>query len=316
MARDRANISTTLWADQDWRELPKDAKYLYMLLLSHPTLNYAGVGDWRAARIAAMSPDDTVDDTRANAAILQNARFIFVDEETEEVLVRSFLRHDGLLKQPKLSISMVNAFSSIASKSIREIVTRELQRLHAEHPDWSAFGQEKVMTLVKGKGTDMSEFTQGFTHSFTPGITQGFTQEVRQPDAHGQALPTSTTTTTSTSNEVDRGSSPNVTRTKTPTTIPDDFAMTSSMQAWAMRTIGTRHHIDLAIETEKFIAHAGEKNTTSSSWPDSWRKWILKAVEFAERDRATAPLGAYGTIEDIKKLYNNRPAREPVEAIQ
>jgi hypothetical protein len=103
-------------------------------------------------------------------------------------------------------------------------------------------------------------------------------------------------------------------RTKTPTPIPDDFAMTSSMQAWAMRTIGTKHHIDLAIETEKFIAHAGEKNITSSSWPDSWRKWILKAVEFAERDRATAPLGAYGTIEDIKKLYNNRPAREPVEA--
>src|SRR5699024_12062525 len=34
---------------------------------------------------------------------LQSARFVFVDESTDEVLIRSFLRHDGLLKQPRRS---------------------------------------------------------------------------------------------------------------------------------------------------------------------------------------------------------------------
>lgn len=191
--RDRANINTNLWTDQDWRDVPKTAKYLYMLLLTHPTLNYAGVADWRPARLAAMSPDDTADDVRRDAEALQDARFIFIDEDTEEVLIRSFLRHDGLLKQPKLSISMVNAFAGIASKQVRQVVVYELQRLLSEFPSWAAFGQEKVQALTKLEGNDMGEFTQGFTPTVTPGFTQ----------THGQAdpLPTSTATTTTTSKD-------------------------------------------------------------------------------------------------------------------
>lgn len=201
MPRDRASISTNLWADQDWRDIPKSAKYLYMMLLSHPTLNYAGVADWRPARLAAMSPDDTVEDLPRDAEALQEARFIFADDETEEVLIRSFLRHDGLLKQPKLSISMVNAYGSIASKRICQIVTHELQRLHTEHPTWAAFSQEKVMTLVKGKGTDIAEFTPTFTHSFSPAVTPGCTP------TPAQALPLPTTTATTTSSKEDISSS-------------------------------------------------------------------------------------------------------------
>jgi len=190
MARDRANINTNIWTDQDWRNLPGAQQLLYLLLTSHPTLSYAGVVDWREARLAAMTADATPESVREAAEGLQAERFVFIDDETEEILVRSFLRHDGLLKQPKLSISMVNAYGAIASSRIREVVTLELQKLYAEFPDWAAFGQEKVMALVKGKGTDMAEFTPCLTQSFTP----AFTLNAAQADP----LPTTTATTTST----------------------------------------------------------------------------------------------------------------------
>jgi hypothetical protein len=190
MARDRANINTNIWTDQDWRNLPGAQQLLYLLLTSHPTLSYAGVVDWREARLAAMTADATPESVREAAEALQAERFVFIDDETEEILVRSFLRHDGLLKQPKLSISMVNAYGAIASSRIREVVTRELQKLFAEFPDWAAFGQEKVLALVKGKGTDMAEFT----HCLTPSFTPAFTLNAAQADP----LPTTTATTTST----------------------------------------------------------------------------------------------------------------------
>ncbi|MDQ5860655.1 MAG: hypothetical protein M3536_00120 [Actinomycetota bacterium] len=190
MARDRANINTNIWTDQDWRNLPIAQQHLYLLLTSHPTLSYAGVVDWREARLAAMTADATPESIRGAAEGLQSERFVFIDDETEEILVRSFLRHDGLLKQPKLSISMVNAFGAIASARIREVVTFELQKLYREHGDWAAFSQEKVLALVKGKGTDMAEFTLGFTPSFTP----AFTLNAAQADP----LPTTTATTTAT----------------------------------------------------------------------------------------------------------------------
>ena len=55
MARDRASIRIDLWADEDWRKLSLGAQHLYMLILSHSTLNYAGVADWRAGRLSALT---------------------------------------------------------------------------------------------------------------------------------------------------------------------------------------------------------------------------------------------------------------------
>ena len=250
MARDRANINTNIWTDQDWRNLPIAQQHLYLLLTSHPTLSYAGVVDWREARLAAMTADATPESIRDAAEALQAERFVFIDDETEEILVRSFLRHDGLLKQPKLSISMVNAYGAIASSRIREVVTLELQKLHAEFPEWAAFGQEKVMALVKGKGTDMAEFT----HSFTP----AFTLTVAQSDP----LPTTTATTTST----------NLSRRSPETTIPEGWEPNEQHKAKAREK-----YLDAMILAEAFRNHAEANDRRVRNWDAAFRNWILKS---------------------------------------
>lgn len=160
MARDRANIRVDLWADGDWRALTMGAQHLYQLILTHPTLNYAGVADWRPGRLAALTACRTAEDVRADAQELAAACFIHVDDATEEVLVRSFARHDGVIKHPRLHVTMANAFAGIASTEIKEFFAFEIQKLHAEQPKLALWDHPKVQTILKAKARDMKEFSQ------------------------------------------------------------------------------------------------------------------------------------------------------------
>lgn len=256
MARDRANINTAIHTDQDWRDLTIAEQHFYWLLSTHPDLNYVGVVDWRTARLSAMAADATREGIQSTAESLQAKRFVLIDEGTEEILVRSFMRHDGLLKQPKLSISMVNAYGSVASKMIREVVTFELQRLYAEFPEWAAFRQEKVMSLVKGKGTDMAEFTR----DFTPAVTPPFTLNAAQADP----LPTTTATTTTT--ETSSRRSPE-------RSIPDGWKPNSGHQERA-----EAKHLDVSFLAEAFRNHAEANDRRVRDWDAAFRNWILKAT--------------------------------------
>lgn len=254
MARDRANINTAIWTSQEFRDLSSDQQLLYFILVTHPKLSYVGVADWREARLAAMTADATPQTVRKAAEGLQAARFVFIDDETEEILVRSFMRHDGLLKQPKLSISMVNAYAEIASKKIREVVTFELQRLEKESPELAAFRQEKVLALTRGKGTDMSEFTHGFTLNA------------------GQADPLRTTTATTTATEALLPVEDQDEEKKSATKIPKDWVPSRSHIEAAKKK-----NLDVMDEAENFRLHAETHDRRCASWNGAFASWIKKA---------------------------------------
>lgn len=285
MARDRANINTAIHTDQDWRDLTIAEQHLYWLLSTHPDLNYVGVVDWRTARLAAMAVDATRAGIQATAESLQAKRFVFIDEETEEILIRSFMRHDGLLKQPKLSISMVNAYGSVASKRIREVVTFELQRLHSEFPEWAAFRQEKVMALIKGKGTDMDGFTQEFSPALTPMVTPAFTLNAGQADP----LPTTTATTTATSSNEDKKINPR----KRKSSCPETFPITEAMRSWAKDNNIT---VDLTDQTARFLDHHTAKGSMFTDWTRAWYTWMRNAKDWAKPapDTGQTVPAAYG----------------------
>lgn len=157
MARDRANLRIDLWADEDWRKLSMGAQHLYMLVLSHSTLNYAGVADWRPGRLAALTTDRNPDDIRRDAQELSDAAFIYTDEMTEEVLVRSFLRHDGVIKHPRLHVSMAKDYAGISSDAIRAYVAFELQKLNSESPELALWNDARVQTILKATPRNLKE---------------------------------------------------------------------------------------------------------------------------------------------------------------
>lgn len=134
MARTHAAINLDIWSDEDWRRLSVRAQWLYLALLSSPSLSFAGITDWRPARLAALSDDLTADDVRMFTAELIAGRFILVDPSTEEALIRSFVRWDGLLRTPNIVKAMVRDHGTAASTTLRAVFVDELHRVKRKPP--------------------------------------------------------------------------------------------------------------------------------------------------------------------------------------
>lgn len=132
MARDHARLYVHIWTDPDFIELSAVAKLIYLQLLSQPKLAYSGVLDLAAKRWARSHPDLDVATVRAALSELDAARFLVVDQETEEVLVRSFIRRDELWKQPNMLRGALRVAFEIVSPILRAALARELRRLPAE----------------------------------------------------------------------------------------------------------------------------------------------------------------------------------------
>ena len=157
MARDRANIRTDIWNDDDFRELSGPAQLLYLQLLTSATLTYAGVADWRPKRIASLAAGRSAQDTEKAAAELVAGLYIVVDEDTEEVLIRSFLKHDGLLQKPNVTKAMVKAFNKVFSMTLKGVIVHELKRLSEGFPEWRGFALNEVQDLLTKGSVNPSE---------------------------------------------------------------------------------------------------------------------------------------------------------------
>lgn len=136
MAREYARIKLTIWNDPDFKALSTDAQWLYFTMLTNSTINSCGVLEWREPKLANFSSDMTVQRLRRAAWELGQAGLAAVDPETEEALVRSFVRHDGVLQSPNMARALVREHGGIASLKIMEIVSREVRRGLSEHPEW------------------------------------------------------------------------------------------------------------------------------------------------------------------------------------
>ena len=169
MARERATINIDIWSDDDFRDLTAAAQSLYFKLTSHPKLDYCGCVEFHPGRLAAMSREMSVGDVMIAAQELSDKFFIVVDQTTDEALVRSFLRHDGLMKQPRLAVSAAKAFGSIASPKIRAVVVHELNRLRKKEPDLAAWEKPQVRTVLKQNAVAVRE-TKTDLHWDFPGF--------------------------------------------------------------------------------------------------------------------------------------------------
>lgn len=154
MARDHAQIRLDMWGDDDWRQLSVPAQHLYMLLLTSPTLNFCGVVDWRPARIARLARGWTTSGVEKAATELTDQLFLVIDADTEEALIRSFVRYDGVMKQPNMATAMATDHAAIASATLRGVVVHELRRLRDKHPDWAGWRSTKALAVLDRNAID------------------------------------------------------------------------------------------------------------------------------------------------------------------
>lgn len=161
MARDRAHVNLSIWDDDDFKDLTGSAQLLYFQLLTSQTLSYAGVADWRPNRIAVLSSGTRGADVQAAADELARNLFVVADDQTEEILVRSFFRHDGLLLKPNVAKAMVTAWRQVFSRTIQGVVVHELKRLRDEFPEWKAWGVVEVQDLLTKPSISPDETVSG-----------------------------------------------------------------------------------------------------------------------------------------------------------
>jgi hypothetical protein len=133
VARDHARFYVHTWTDdEDWKALSPLAKLLYLQLLGQKRLTYAGLLDLSVKRWGRAHPGVPLDQLRAALSELDNKRFVVVDQDTEEVLIRTFIRNDELYKQPQMLAAALRVAFDIESPILRAALAVELRRLPAE----------------------------------------------------------------------------------------------------------------------------------------------------------------------------------------
>jgi len=139
MARDHARIQTAIWRDRDYRGLTMEAQWTYEAIASQEGLSYAGVIDYRPGRIAALAVNMTAKKVETAVKLLEDERFVVVDRLTEELLVRTYVRHDGVMDRSNMGKAVARALAKVVSLDLRHAVLIELARLKRERPTLSGF---------------------------------------------------------------------------------------------------------------------------------------------------------------------------------
>jgi hypothetical protein len=122
-------LHDTLGQDSDWLALSHTAQWLYVALLWQPERTHAGTLTIALRRWARLSPTLNVEMVRDALLELAAARFVVVDFDTDEILIRTYIRNDGVYRQPNVFKSAARSAAAIASPLLREAVRTELLRL-------------------------------------------------------------------------------------------------------------------------------------------------------------------------------------------
>lgn len=129
MARTHGKLFCSIWNDRDFRALDRAAQGMYAFLVSQDRLDYAGVLQITLRSWASAAADLTVAEVEDTLDVLEKHRFILVDRDTEELMVRTFVRRDELWRQPKMMLAVVAAAQKIQSLRLRLALLAELDRL-------------------------------------------------------------------------------------------------------------------------------------------------------------------------------------------
>lgn len=263
MAREYAKIRTDIWADEEWRNVSGPEKLLYFTLLSHATLSYAGVADWRPNRLAPLvDPSWAANDVVKVGESLEARHLIVVDDEPEEVLIRSFIKHDGVLKQPRLAVSMAAAFGAVSSVKLRGVIAHEVQKHRLENPDLACWSDARLRTVLEHSALDVKSLGKGLV------IDLGSVSEAFGPNA-GQGLVSHTSTATTTSTEASL--LPTEGKLKE-TRLPADWVPTK-----AHFDLAKERRVDLQNEVDAFRNHAETHDRHAARWNAAFTTWLKKS---------------------------------------
>lgn len=309
MARSHARLLVDIWADDEFTALAPLEQRLYLFLISQPDLEHSGVIPLRERRWSRGSAGLDRADIERDLKGLEVARFVVIDEDTEELLVRSLMRRDGVWRQPNVAKSAAAQVRTVTSKTIRLALLEELKRIDVSeaNDEVKTLHEGLIELLAKGsanpsgnpspnpseKGSELPQ-GKGELPNYVPKPPSPF------PSPHTPE-PSSTSLAPQTATK----------KTKRGTRIPEDFIVTADMVAWANEKTP---HVDGRHETAKFInywtAKSG-KDATKVDWIATWRNWMLNAAERLPTHRTPlAQRNDFGSNDHMNRAMQRALAKE------
>ena len=334
--RNFARIRLSLAEDDHFESLTVDAQWLYLrVLLPDPSLSYCGIADWRPNRLVGKARGMTIDRMLDAAAELEHEHYALFDTDTEEAMLRSFIRGDELLRNPKMAAAVVRDYRRATSKALRAMAVTECRRVKEENPDYSSWdckdtAEDLAQLLTKPDSTQVL-YTVRYADRITNGITNQNTNRIG--NRNGNAKPVDVTDADSgpehQSDSVDipchlapsTGNHPPSTKESSAPNgaaargrrlekgwIPDESLIAEMREKCP--------GVDLKHEHEKFVdywcAQPGAKGR-KLDWPATWRNWIRHAWE-----RLPASAGSQATSDQrvaaVQALKQSGPAGPAVPA--
>lgn len=333
MARGHGRILTSIWEDSDFLKLDEREQRFYLFLISQPNLNHAGLLPLTLRRWSRKAHGLNSAEVEKRLQSLDGAQFIVMDDDTEELLIRSFVRNDGVWRMPKVMGAMVSGALEISSRRLQAALLAEMDRIPLEELN-------DEPTKMKGQN-GLSIRQQVATHIET--LRKAFGTPDPDPSRRGSATPSGTPFDTP--NEGDgegppkpstcgragasRAHSPAPAPTPAPTPAPnpvvveegektsgssepsatppdgdapidiDGFELTDAMRAWSLRTFGPG--LDLEYETAQFVDHFRANGNRRPNWPTEWQKWIRRSAKYAS-ERAQR-----GGVSNVIALASGQP---------
>ena len=297
------------WGDADFKALTEGEQALYQKLISQPDMSLAGVLTYAPARWAGQTSGLTIRDVEKRLGGLVDKRFIVHDVETQEVLIRSYIRNDLGWRSPRTMIGIANAVRRILSERLRAAISAELLRadtttLADTVNDKTGRSTRQVVEGVIGElvaetpAPDTPSDTPCDTPCDTPsdGVCDTPSHTVSAVRFDSQtATATATANTNANANAnaptelegssalalLDDASTDVAAKTKRGTRLPDGW---QPARTTANENAEADHDPDwLRRQLDRFRDHWAAQSGTKgvkADWDATWRNWIRRATDF------------------------------------
>jgi len=144
-------VVRSIWTDPEWLDLTSTQKLVYLQLISQPNVSKCGVLPFVPRRWAHMHPDLSADDLIDALSALEAKRYVVVDRDTEEILIRTYLRYDEAWKQTNGTRGIQIEAQEIMSKRLLDAVIDEYEQ--ASGNPWHK-GNDKACDNPCDEGND------------------------------------------------------------------------------------------------------------------------------------------------------------------
>ena len=277
-------IFKRVWGDADFKALTCQQQLLYLKLVSQTDISLAGVLTLATIRWAGQTAGVTDKDIARTLAELEAARFIVCDRETQEVLVRSYVRNDLGWRSSKTMKAVKAAVGRILSPRLRGVVSAELLKV-----DTSGLSDRKSETYELSPREYIDSAIRDLVDENppvdTPCDTPSDTPCDTPCDTPSDGVSRSGPLTHALANANANANAPARERTTTRAhQLPDDWQpKPETVAAMSAAMPG----VDFRLEHAKFRDHYKSNGKAMKDWDATWRNWMRRVKEFAPTSRAS-----------------------------